>query len=95
MKARRSIRAIICMFIIISMLLSIGMIDAFADDEYTIIPTGLLADSNNTIDTSQISYGYGSGILPDSIDLTDSTSFPKVRDQGSMGSCASWAWAVF
>lgn len=49
MKARRSIRAIICMFIIISMLLSIGMIDAFADDEYTIIPTGLLADSNNTM----------------------------------------------
>lgn len=94
MKTRNMFKTLLSLSMVLVFLMSTLSISAYAEEEYDDIALGLLVDDME-IDYSGINYNLGDAVLPISVDLSTSKSFPCVRSQGRIGSCASWATTYY
>lgn len=106
----KSIRAIICVFmavliVVLSLFTTVGVssedvIEENAVDKGLVLesqrPTGAMPDTRIAIPDSESTFlTYDMRSLPNAVDLSQSESFPPIGDQGSISSCVAWACAYY
>lgn len=94
MKSRAIIIKTIVITLILVILLSYYNLPIHAEENET-LHCGLLWDDENLPEYDENLYQTSIYGLPTSVDLSDSVSFPPVRDQGLLNSCYAWATVYY